>query len=115
MAVRTWLVMVEGNECIHTTATVAEAVAEVRRTWNEGDERTHCYLVTDEAGVILATLLRPAGDPELCLTTYATGRVEVHRCHYLVGGDGMYAGTAVTSVEAACVAPEAVPVGWDRV
>jgi hypothetical protein len=73
-----------------------EAVTVLREHWNE-DEGPQVFLVLDEGKRVLATLMRHETDPELCVTTYADGRVELHRCVYILR-DGWYDHTAVTAV-----------------
>jgi hypothetical protein len=51
--------------------------------------------------VQLAVMMRDCEDPEICHTLYADGRVEHHRCHYVVSGDEGYDRTVVTELKEA--------------
>src|SRR3954451_16218668 len=74
--------------------TAEEAVADLRSNWNE-DTGPLLAWVQDDAGRHVAVLLRPdpEGDPELCLTLWADGRVERIRCRYLLDAPGRYKAT----------------------
>jgi hypothetical protein len=109
---------------------VAEAVQLLRECWCEQEGRDWTYVVRSERGVE-ATMIRPEGDdPELCLTLWSDGRVELHRCHYILGADGQYERTHVAQLPFYSVAmprgvyqsqpvPEdwrtPVPAGWASV
>lgn len=76
--------------------TAEEAVADLRGHWLE-DEGPLLAWVQDDAGRHVAVLMRPDadGDPELCLTLWADGRVERLRCRYLLDSTGRYKATVI--------------------
>lgn len=78
--------------------TVAEAVDDLRQHWNEEPEGPQLFVVLGENDYLAAVLSRPEGHPELCVTSYADGRSEVHRCRYLLDADGRYDSTEVVEV-----------------
>jgi len=81
--------------------TLGEAVEGLRVHWCEGGEdEPAAFLLADESGRTLASMLQGETDPEVCITTYADGTVERHRCHYVLDADGMYCRTEVTELAA---------------
>ena len=86
-------------EGLNVYDSLEEAIADLRQHWNEEEEGPQHFLLNGDDGMPLATMFRPAGgDNELCVTCYANGRSETHRCHYLTGPDGYYAGTVIEEV-----------------
>lgn len=77
--------------------TAQHAADDVRSLWNE-DDGPQTFLVSDEAGHTLATMVRPAGEGETCLTYWTGGRVERHLCRYHTKDDGSFAWAEVTAL-----------------
>lgn len=84
--------------------TVEQAVRHEREHWLEQPCGPLLLVVRDEAGWAVAVLSRPQADAELCVTSYADGRSEVHRCRYLLGECGGYVRTEVVEVSRAVLA-----------
>jgi hypothetical protein len=79
------------------------AITDIQTNWNEQVAGPQCFVLQDTTnGKVLATMVRPNYDPEICLTTFLdTGRVLFERCHYLfknVDGQERYSKTVVSLV-----------------
>jgi hypothetical protein len=92
------LVDATGPDRLGELDTLAEAVDDVHLYWMEEAEGPQAFVLQADDGFVLATMLRSQDDPEVCLTTYADGRVEAHRCRYVLDGGGRYVRTEVTRV-----------------
>jgi hypothetical protein len=85
----------EGMEYIGEFDTLREAVRDLRESWNEG-EGPQCFLLLDDQGWAVASLMRHQEDEEIAITTYCDGGVERHRCHYVLDDQDRYVKTVVT-------------------
>lgn len=95
--IRSSVIDATGYNDLDTFPTLAEAIADARNSWNE-DSGPQCFIMQDEDGTILATLLRDWLDEEICITAYHDGRHERHRCHYVLDDEGRYVKTDVTEL-----------------
>jgi hypothetical protein len=97
--------MITGSQVeeIETFDRLQEALDEVRCSWMEdGGEGSPVYTITDEAGQVLAVVVRSADDAEVAITTFTSchwAPTERHYCTYLLNHNGRYAGTRITCME----------------
>jgi hypothetical protein len=84
-----------GLEPVDDYPGLAAALDDARGLWMEEPAGPQLLVVADQAGDYLAALMRPAGDAECCVTAHATGRVEKHRCRYILAPCGTYLKTEV--------------------
>jgi hypothetical protein len=94
-AVRITLVDSKGCEWLGELDTLVEAVEDVHLHWMEEPEGPQAFVLQAEDGFVLAMMMRAHDDPEVCFTTYSDGRVEAHRCRYVLDDEGRYVPTEV--------------------
>lgn len=76
--------------------TLSAAVAEMREYWHE-DKDHKLMSFRDDSGVIQATM--QTGDTsDHCVTTYRSGKVEIHLIHYRFDDEGKYTHTDVQRI-----------------
>jgi hypothetical protein len=93
------------SSCVDVADSLEDAVMVLREHWNK-EKGPQVFLVNGERGEVLAELQRHGQESEVCITTFADGRTELHRCTY-IERDGWYDRTAVTELRA--------PYAWDRI
>jgi hypothetical protein len=81
---------------------VEDCVLEQRQHWNEGadedgSDSSGLSVTVLLDGVPQCVMLKLWQEPELCRTAWCDGRIETHRCRYILGTDGMYERTEVTA------------------
>jgi hypothetical protein len=108
MPVSIILVDATGLDRLGELDTLAEAVEDVHRFWMEEVDGPQAFLLQADDGFVLASMLRSQDDPAVCITTYADGRVEAHRCRYVLDGEGRFVRTEVSPVPRGVVAEELV-------
>jgi hypothetical protein len=94
-AVRITLVDSKGYEWLGELDTLAEAVEDVHRFWMEEPDGPQGFVLQAEDGFVLAMMQRSQDDPEVCFTSYSNGRMESHRCRYILDDEGRYVRTEV--------------------
>jgi hypothetical protein len=87
-----------GYNDLDSFVTLGAAVDDIRQAWNEGDGPQVFICQSEEDGTILATLMRHETDPEVCITTFADGTVEIHRCTYVLDDEGVYDHTVIDMI-----------------
>ena len=95
MSVRITLIDATGPDWLGIVENLAEAVEDVHQHWMEEDG-PQAFVLQGGDGFILAVMIRSQADPEICLTTYADGRLEAHQCRYVCDGKGRHLRTEVT-------------------
>ena len=74
------------------------AIGELRSLWMEEEDNYCDILMIDDSGKVHAVLSRDETDPEICVTLHRDGKIEKHRCHYVMGRDGWYERTEITQL-----------------
>jgi hypothetical protein len=87
-----------GSEEIDTYPNLETAIHEMHMMWME-TTGFECYLFQNDQGDIVATMLRHFRDPELCITAYNSGHMDIHRCQYVLDGDGQYDYTEIALID----------------
>jgi len=86
-------------ETLDAYASLQEALDDIHGLWLEdGGEGFPVYVLTDEDGRVLATVVRSATTPTVAITTrYEPDgpRVEQHACSYNLDQNGRYLSTVV--------------------
>ena len=84
------------TEWIDSQDTVEAAVDMIRQHWHEDDD-FQLYSLRDDNGVIQATMMT-GETSDHCITTYRSGKIEVHLIYYRLNSEGRYISTDVQSV-----------------
>ena len=98
MSVRITLIDETGPDWLGEVDSLSEAVEDVHEHWMEVPEGAQGFVLQGGSGFILAIMMRSQADPEICLTTFADGRLEAHRCRYVRDCKGRHLQTEVTQL-----------------
>jgi hypothetical protein len=95
MSVRIMLIDATGPDSLGEVDSLTEAVEDVHQHWME-EAGPQAFVLQGGDGFVLAMMMRSQADSEVCFTTFADGRVEVHQCRYVRDGKGRHLQTEVT-------------------
>ena len=98
MSVRIMLIGATGPDWLGELDTLAEAIDDVHQHWMESPAGPQGFVLQAEDGFVLATMLRSLDDFEVCFTAFADGRLESHRCRYVLDGQRRYVSTEVAAL-----------------
>ena len=98
MCVRILLVDATGPDCLGELDTLTEAIDDVHQHWMEVPDGPQAFVLQAEDGFVLAMIMRSQDDSEVCITAFADGRLESHRCRYVLDSQRRYVSTEVTAL-----------------
>jgi hypothetical protein len=98
MSVRIMLIDATGPDWLGELDTLTEAIDDVHQHWLESPAGPQGFVLQAENGFVLAMMMRSQDDSEVCITAFADGRLESHRCRYVLDGQQRYVSTEVTAL-----------------